>query len=425
MKSFIRLTIALTFIFVTAFLTLINPVYAKVSQTDVTCGCAKKFIFYGYVKFRASYEDKSASIMGGMINTRRVPWDNTTKGENDRLYFNARQTRFGWMMYGDSFYGWKTSGRMEFDMYGGGHDHHGEVPRMRIGKLYLTKGNTKITMGKGWALFGIHHGPMVENFMTIVGNGFRRALMIDILQKFPMSKNTFGAELNVMTYDDDPKGAGFNTENLGFPYTSVELSLISKTLGYAGGKPLGLWLQGIYGNMAEPNDIYKNGIKVRSGDDYDVWGVDLDWYIPIISSKDRGKKAGNLAFSGKAYYGQALGNAAERCLLYTFARKKDGSIDEVKGYGGWIGLSYWVTNHVWFDVYGGYAAIDDKNDWIGADTWVNNASAIIANVWWRPARSIMFGLEYLWAKNEFIKTDAYGNDDAKLNAITFSAYYFF
>lgn len=419
MKRFILLAAAVAFVFGMAFVTLPSTAQA-VSQPVVTTGAAKKFVFYGYVKFRMNYEDKNASALGWFYDPRAIPKDNTTKGENGRINFNARQTRFGFKMYGDSFSGWKTAGRMEFDLGGGGHNHHSEVPRMRIGEIYLTKGNTKITMGKGWAMFGTRRAPMVENFGSIVGDGFRRAVRVDIAQKFPSGDNTFGAELMIMTYDDD---GDFNTENLGFPYTSVELSLVSKALGYAGGKPLGLWLQGVYGNMAEPDDIYEDGKKVRSGDDYDVYGVELDWYVPIISSKDRGKKAGNLALSGKAWYGQALGNLTQLCNYYTAVQKPNGDWDEVEGYGGWVGLSYWITDQVWIDVYGGYEGID-TDDYYAADMIEDNYE-ITANIWWRPARSIMFGLEYAYVDNEFYKEDAYGEDNAELNSIAFTCYYFF
>ncbi len=435
MKKFVLLGAVVALVFGMAFVTLPSVAQAKVSQPVITTGGAKKFVFYGYVKFRMNYEDKAASVAGGFYDGRRVPYDDTTAGENDRINFNARQTRFGFKAFGDSFDGWKTAGRMEFDMYGGGHNHHSEVPRMRIGEIYLIKGNTRITIGKGWAMFGTRHAPMVENFGSIVGDGFRRAERIDIAQKFPSGENTFGAELMIMTYDDNvvnefnsEKGKtykyDFNTEWLGFPYTSVELSLVSKALGYAGGKPLGLWLQGIYGNMKAP-DIYENGKKIHTPDDsYNVYGVELDYYVPIISSKDRGQKAGNLALSGKGWYGQALGNADLLCNMYTVVQKPNGgSLNEVKGYGGWVGLSYWITNTVWMDVYGGYEGIDTKHYYPGS--MVEDNYEITGNIWWRPARSIMFGLEYAWIDNEFYKYDANHNDNAKLNSIAFVAYYFF
>ncbi len=421
MKKFLLLFAAVAFVMGMTMVTLPSVAQAKVSQTEIACGCAKKFIFYGYVKFRAGYTDK---IQYKSLQVyQHLPHKDTTAGENGQMVTNAFQSRFGFKMYGDSFAGWKTAGRMEFDMYGdfSGPQHHNESPRMRIGEIYLTKGNTKITIGKGWAMFGTRHAPFVENFNSIVGDGFRRGLRVDIAQKFPSGDNTFGAELMVMTYDDDH--AGFNTEYLGFPYTSVELSLISKALGYAGGRPLGLWLQGIYGNMAEPDDIYKDGVKVRSGDDFDTYGVELDYFVPVISSKDRGQKAGNLALSGKFYYGQALGNAASLTLGYDFVRKPDGSIDEVDGYGGWVGLNYWISNQVWIGAFGGYDEIDDKDYYPGS--MVNDAWNITGNIWWRPARSIMFGAEYTYAKNDYVKTDAYGNDDADMNSFILCAYYFF
>ncbi len=424
MKKYILLLAAFAFVFGMAMVTLPSTAQAgkiEVPKGEVAVGAAKKFTFYGYVKFRMNFEDKIASVAGGFYDPRRIPHDNTTKGENEHMNFNARQSRFGFKMVGDSFAGWTTGGRMEFDMYWGGGNHHSEAPRMRIGELYLTKGNTKITIGKGWAMFGTRHAPMVENFGSIVGDGFRRALRVDIAQKFPSGDNTFGAELMVMTYDDDANG--FNTENFGFPYTSVELSLISKALGYAGGKPLGIWLQGLYGNMAEPDDIYEDGVKVRSGDDYDVYGVELDWYVPIIASKDRGKKAGNLALSGKAWWGQALGNANLLCNMYTVVVKPDGDLDEVEGYGGWVGLSYWITDHVWVDVYGGYEGIDTSEYYPG--DMVEDNYEITANIWWKPARSILFGIEYAYVDNEFYKEDAYGEDSAELNSIAFVVYYFF
>ncbi len=420
MKKFVLLFAAVAFVFGMTMVTLPSVSQAAVShaQTEISCGCATKFTFYGYVKFRVGYTDvqqaKSLEVY------QRIPGKDTTAGENGWMVTNARQSRFGFKMVGDSFDGWKTAGRMEFDMFGGGHDHHGEVPRMRIGEIYLTKGNTRITLGKGWAMFGTRHAPFVENFNSIVGDGFRRGLLMDIAQKFPSGENTFGAELMVMTFDDS---GDFNTENLGFPYTSVELSMVSKAMGYAGGHPLGLWLQGIYGNMAEPDDIYEDGVKVRSGDDFDTYGIELDYFVPVISSKDRGKKAGNLALAGKFYYGQALGNAASLTLGYNFVRKPNGDIEEVEGYGGWVGLNYWISNQVWMGVYGGYDEIDDKSYYPGS--MVNDAYSITGNIWWRPARSIMFGVEYSYAKNDYVKTDAYGNDDADMNSIIFCAYYFF
>ncbi|GEM_PF-3899217 len=418
MKKFIMLFAAIAFVFGMTMVTLPSVAQAKVSQTEVTCGCAKKFVFYGYVKFRAGYVDKQQAK--SLQVYQRIPHDSTTAGENGWLVTNARQSRFGFKVGGDTFAGWTTGGRMEFDMFGGGHDHHGEVPRMRIGEMYLSKGNTRITIGKGWAMFGTRHAPMVENFNSIVGDGFRRGLRVDIAQKFPSGDNTFGAELMVMTYDDD---GDFNTENLGFPYTSIELSMTSKALGYAGGKPLGVWLQGIYGNMAEPDDIYDSGVKVASGDDYDTYGVELDYYVPIISSKDRAKKAGNLALAGKFYYGQALGNAASLTLGYNTVAKPTGGLDEVEGYGGWVGLSYFVCDNVWIDVYGGYDEIDDKDYYPGS--MVNSAYNITANIFWKPARSFLFCAEYTYANNDYVDTDEYGNDDASMNSFILAAYYFF
>ncbi len=429
MKKFTTLITVVAFVLGMLLVTLPSVALAgkvSVPKGEVAVGAAKKFTFYGYVKFRMSFEDKNASVAGGFLSPRHVPHDGTTAGENGRMNFNARQSRFGFKMVGDTFSGWTTGGRMEFDMYGGGGNHHSELPRMRIGEIYLTKGNTKITIGKGWAMFGTRHAPYVENFGSIIGDGFRRALRIDIAQKFPSGDNTFGVELMVMTYDsaydsDDP-ASGFNTENLGFPYTSIELSLISKALGYAGAKPLGIWLQGIYGNMAQPDDIYKDGTKVESGRDYDVYGIELDWYVPVISNKDR-KKAGTLAFAGKAWYGQALDNAASLTLGYDAITKPDGSIDEVEGYGGWVGLTYYICENVWTSIYYGYEAIDDKDYYPGA--MVNDGQEITANIFWKPARSILFGIEYAWIQNNYVDKDAYGNDDNDLNSIALVAYYFF
>jgi hypothetical protein len=421
MKKFVVLAVAVAFVFGMAMVTVPSTAQAgklDVSHSAVYAGAAKSFVFYGYIKFRVSMADKS--VPGSLQVYQRIPGDDTTKGENGKLQFNARQSRFGFKMTGDSFSGWKTAGRMEFDMFGGGYDHHGEVPRMRIGELYLTNCNTKITMGKGWAMFGTRHAPFVENFNSIVGDGFRRALRFDIAQKFPSGNNTFGAELMIMTFDSD---GDFNTENLGFPYTSIELSMTSKAMGYAGGKGLGIWLQGIYGNMAEPDDIYDAGVKTRSGEDFDTYGVELDYYVPVISSKDRGKKAGNLALAGKFYYGQALGNAASLTLGYNTVAKPTSGLDEVQGYGGWVGLTYYVSNQVWMSVYGGYDAIDDEDYYPG--TMVESAYNITANIFWRPARSIMFCAEYTYADNDYIDTDAYGNDNAKLNSFVLAAFYFF
>ena len=387
---------------------------------EVAIGAAKKFVLYGYIKFRVGLSDKWDDGSGGAFDPRRIPLDNTTAGENAKLSFNARETRFGFRLTGDTFSGWKTGGKMEFDMYSGDSNHDNEAPRMRIGEIYLTKNNTKITLGKGWAMFGTRRGPTVENFNSMLGHGFRRGLRFDIAQKFPSGDNTFGAELMVMTYDDDN---GFNTENLGFPYTSIELSMVSKSLGYAGGKPLGLWLQGIYGNMAEPGDIYENGIKVRSGKDYDVYGGELDWYFPILSSKNRAQKCGNLAFSGAVWMGQALGNACKLDMNYTIATKPSGGLDEVGGWGGWTGLTYWITENVWASVFVGYESIDDK-DYYPRD-WINDGTEITGNIFWQPCRSLVFCIEYAYIKNNYIGTDEYGNDDVTFNSLALAAYYYF
>jgi len=426
MKKFIMLFAVIAFVFGVTMVAIPSTASAAAAggtRGAVSAKVAAKFQFYGYVKFLACYEDSHQRLDGAEIITpsqmRNGP--NTTNGENGRLNFNARQTRFGWFAFGDSFSGWKTSGRMEFDSFGGGGNHHGENIRMRIGELYLTKGNTKITMGKGWAMFGTRRAANVENFTNIVGAGFRRAVRFDIAQKFPSGENTFGVDLMVMTYDDD-KG-GFNTEWMGFPYTSLELSLVSKAMGYAGGRPLGLWLQGIYGNMAQPDDLYKDGEKLaNSGDDYDTYGVELDFYVPIISSKDRGKKAGNLAFQGNVYVGQALGNAASLNVGYTYVPDPEGKPHEVEGWGGWCGLSYWACDTVNINVYGGYEEIDTKNYFPGS--MVEDAYEITGNVWWHPTRSFMMGLEYVYLKNDYYK-NRNGKDDFDYNSIAFSAYYFF
>ena len=421
MKKLTLLFTAVAFIFGLTMVAMPRVAQAgkiSVPKGEVAIGAAEKFTFYGYIKFRAGYVDKQQDK--SQQHYKSIPHKDTTEGENGWLVANARQSRFGFKMVGDTFAGWTTGGRMEFDMFGGGDDHHSEVPRMRIGEMYLNKGNTKITIGKGWAMFGVRRTANVENFDSIVGDGYRRGLRFDIAQKFPSGDNTFGAELMIMTYDDD---GDFNTENLGFPYTSIELSLVSKALGYAGGKPLGFWLQGIYGNMAEPDDIYTDGVKTASGEDYDTYGVELDYYVPIISSKDSFKKAGNLALWGKFYYGQALGNAASLTLGYNTVAKPDGGLDEVDGYGGWVGLTYWATDQLWFGVYGGYDTIDDKDYYPGS--MVNEAYNITVNMFWRPVRSIMFCAEYNYADNEYVDEDEYGNDSTSMNSFILAAYYFF
>jgi len=422
MKKFVVLAVAVAFVFGMAIVTLPSTAQAAVGQTEITCGCAKKFQFYGYVKFLVNYEDSHQRLDGAEVilpnGLRGKP--NTTNGENGRLNFSARQSRFGWKIGGDSFAGWKTAARMEFDMFGGGGNHHSELPRMRIGEIYLTNCNTKITLGKGWAMFGTRRAANVENFTNVVGAGFRRAVRIDIAQKFPSGDNTFGLDLMVMTYDDSSNN--FNTEWMGFPYTSLELSLVSKAMGYAGGRPLGLWLQGIYGNSAQPDDIYDSGVKVASGEDFDTYGVELDFYVPIISSKDRGKKAGNLAFNGNVFYGQALGTAASLTMGYNAVAKPTGGLDEVQGWGGWCGLSYWVSNAVSINVFGGYENIDTEDYYPG--TMVETAYEFTANIWWRPARSIMFGVEYVYINNDYIDA-VNGEDNMDYNSIAFSAYYFF
>lgn len=98
--------------------------------------------FYGYIKLDAAYDTHRGN--NGNIFTYALPMKN---GEDDEFSMTARQTRLGLKLGGPEFSGWKVSGRIEGDFYGGGSENS-FVPRVRYASITLANEDWRIIAGQ-------------------------------------------------------------------------------------------------------------------------------------------------------------------------------------------------------------------------------------------------------------------------------------
>lgn len=131
-----------------------------------------KLDFYGFVESDINYD--TTRSFGEFMGGGAVAKGGTAAGDNSRMQFSGRNTRFGFNMVAPEEYGWKTGAVLEYDLFGydpaagGGSATVGAVspantegsfytsPTLRVRHAYATleSGNFEILTGQAWSLFG-------------------------------------------------------------------------------------------------------------------------------------------------------------------------------------------------------------------------------------------------------------------------------
>ncbi len=220
---------------------------------------------YGYIKLDASYDDSRTST-GNFVK-----WvDSEATGGNDNEFnMTARQTRLGMNITGPEDGGLKTSGKVEFDLYGGTAENKPE-PMLRHAymKLDWPEKRFNIIAGQTWDVISPLN-PYTLNYSVgwWAGNiGYRRP-QLRLTKEFAVAKDTNlkleGALARAIGDDDLTTNSG---EDAGFPVLQGRASIKTSLCGY---KPATIGVSGHWGEE-------EYGAK-----DTETWSVNLDYSQPV------------------------------------------------------------------------------------------------------------------------------------------------
>ena len=232
--------------------------------------------FYGFIKGDASY-DTARTTPGNF-----VVWvdSEANKRDDDEFNLTANETRLGVAVSGPKNGRIETSGRVEFDFYGGGADENKAAIQMRHAYLQILWPEHRLSIlgGQTWDIISPLNAPTL-NYTVLwdAGNiGYRRP-QIRLTKDFMMEHDT---ALRVVggitrTIGQDSAVANVNSESgedAGFPTFQGRVGL---TFPWLAAGPTQAGLSGHWGQ--EEYDVDAAGTHKE----FDTWSVNRDLTQPV------------------------------------------------------------------------------------------------------------------------------------------------
>jgi hypothetical protein len=338
---------------------------AKLNQLEAArggkavVGVKSPIKIYGKIKMDAIYDTHN---MGKDQFITYLP-----KGDrDDRVTFNMKDTRLGFIVNGPEAGGWKITGRVESDFYGKGGDDNGAF-RIRLSYINLNNGQgTNVRIGQDYIPIASQMASTLDFLsMGASGNLWDRTPQITITQEL-------GGGFGVLA---TAWKSSAKTDGVGMRMPWVGAKLFYKGDAFSTGKPIYLALGGAYRQGSDE----VNGVK----DDVTDYLVAFEWNVPFNLFIP-------MAIKGEAYYGQGL--TSRDFLVFTKPHYLDGSeVKELETKGGFVQLSMKPFSKVGFNFGAGMNDPDDDGaDLAGA--YRKNWRAF-GNVLYNFAPGVTFGLE--------------------------------
>lgn len=318
---------------------------------------------YGYVKLDASYDDSRVR------NGNYILWSlsDSQNGDDDEFTMTANQTRVGLNLRGPEVGGAKTTGKIEWDFYGGGDENK---PRFRMRHAYAQlewpEYELSVLAGQTYEIISPLF-PSTLNFLVgySAGNlGYRRPQLrvsknysltdeTDLLIQAALTR-TIG---DVITDIDTGQDSGFPSTQGRLAYSFPLLTEKQTTIG----------ISGHYGQ--EENDDLDQ--------DFDTWSFNVDLLMPLFKRVDLKSEFFTGANLDTYYAGIFQG------VNTTLA-------EEIPSTGAWAALSITPWDQWNFNVGAGIESPDDFYVETGGRT---ENKMVFGNVYYMVNPSFLWGGE--------------------------------
>lgn len=310
--------------------------------------------FYGYIKLDASYDTSMTSAGNYNIYVN----SETANPNDDSFNMTANQTRFGFKINGPEKDGIKTSGLIEFDLYG---DYASE----NKAKIQMRHAYMKMNWADGFEVLAGQTSdvmsplsPNTLNYTVLwgVGNiGYRRP-QIRLTKTWTGEDKNFvkleAAVARTIGTSKATSGAPYAETGMdaGYPTAQSRLSMSFPLLKY---KPTTIGVSGHLGT--EEYDTQTDGHNKK----FQSWSANFDFAQPI-----------NKWFSiqGEYYSGQNVGTYFGGILQSINTT----TLEEIAAQGGWIAASFGPWDNWNFNV--GYGADNVERDDVVTGSKIRNSS---------------------------------------------------
>ncbi len=351
--------------------------------------------FYGFIKLDASLD--SALTNNGNFAQVVLPY--AEGEEHSELNMTANQTRLGVKFDGPDGDGVDTSGRIEFDFYGGGPENK-PAPVLRHAYLEMKFAAMNLLAGQTSDIIS-PIAPATLNYIVLWKNGntgFRRPQ----IRLASATKLGEGTKLAYAVSANRSMGRGYDGEAIGMPSFQGRVA-VSTTL--VGDKPMTIGVGGLWGREESTS---ADSLGASTVYELDATGMFVDVVLPL---GDMVTLKGEY-FSGKNL-GVYFGGIGQGIAEVPAEETRNTEPVEIEASGWWAQLSVKATETVAFNVGAG---ADDPEipDGDTANDLEKN-TAYYGNVVWTVAPSATIGAEYAVFETEYVGGESYQNNRMQLS----------
>ncbi len=397
---------------------------AQIFQTKGAYGASpSKIDFYGFFKIDAVWQDSKA--IGDVYVLWVLPKDD--QNSDNQFTINFRHSRFGFNLY-KSYKNFRIFGKMEMDFYTECHEE-GLLPwnpnhaPLRARRVFagVEWGTWQLLAGLDWLTISQLY-PHTSNFPTgtFMGNPAYRMPQIRLSKLFDVGGSRIKAQIaaekpyafstGIYPFDVEP------ANDAGFPGIEIRLAYETKLFG----RPT---LAAIWGHYSQ--EEYDTA---RGEEDADSCSIGLELKIPLPISR-KAFILGELWYGSNfdGYYSCGINQGTEFRLTDGTTTTDLGNhqtsdivwVEEIEAVGGYVEFElFWTPKLV---THLGWGIDNPQNDDLSG---VSNArlqqQMAYTNFLYRITKEFGLGMEYM-----YVKTDYPDNNDASLNRVMGSLYYFF
>jgi len=347
----------------------VGPVPPPAAPTTKSVWSSLDVQLYGYIKGDASY-DSSRTNPGNFV---LFVDSEATRNNDNEFNLTANQTRFGLNINGPASETMKTSGKIEFDLYGNYASENKAKIQMRHAYMTMLWPKADLSLLAGQTADVV--SPLVPttlNYTVLWDAG-------NIGYRPPQIRLTKGLSLNetvsmkfegaiARTIGRADLTASESGEDAGFPTVQGRASV---TFPFVGPKPTTVGFSGHSGR--EEYDLDVTGRNT----DFDTWSVCLDVAMPVYKW---------LTFQGELFSGENLDNyfGGIGQGVNTAAQ------EEIRSKGGWVAASLGPWSKWAFNVGAGVDDVDADDVAVGSRT-LN--SSVFGNVIYSWNKHMQAGFE--------------------------------
>ncbi len=351
--------------------------------------------FYGYIKLDASLD--SALTNNGDFAYIVLPY--AEGEEHSEFNMTANQTRLGVKFNGPDGSGVETSGRIEFDFYGGGGENKAN-PMLRHAYLEMAFEGVTVLAGQTSDVIS-PIVPTTLNYIVLWKSGdigYRRP-QIRLTTEFDLADKT---SMKVQAAATRSMGRDYDGEASGMPSFQGRLAVSTQLLGE---KPMTIGVGGVWG---QEESTCADTLGATTVYDLEQSGIVIDAVVPV---GDMVALKGGY-FTGKNL-SQYLGGIGQGIAEVPVEDSRSLEPVEIEASGWWAQLTVAASENFTINVGAGS---DDPEIPEGdtANTLEKNTT-YYGNVMWNAAPSTIVGVEYAMFETEYVGGESYENNRIQLS----------